>query len=226
MDQSPVSTVDLAPLWVGDRFAEDQALCLDFVNTVSWRGREEPSDNMSSPEAWLAWMEANGAADEASVAELRRRASMWSFEAEAGFKRAVEFRESLYALLMDTIEGKKSVEKSELDDVLARALDRLSLDAGQSPWQWRFAGSPVDWETPLYPIALSAAQLLSSSWIEKLRACERDECRWLFLDVTKNHSRKWCDMGTCGNVMKARRSYARRKKGVSARPDRSVSPLR
>jgi len=34
------------------------------------------------------------------------------------------------------------------------------------------------------------------------------ECRWLFLDTSKNHTRRWCDMKVCGNRIKARRFKA------------------
>lgn len=225
MDQSP-RTVEFAPLWSGDRFGEDHALCIEFVNTVSWRGRPNPVERLNAPDEWLDWIEANRALPSEALSELRRRAGMWSFEAEAGFKRAIEFREAVYALLDGAIAGQKSPEKSALDDVLSRAFERLRLEHEGDSWRWAFDASAVDWETPLYPVALSAAQLLTSEWLAKLRACGRDECRWLFLDLTKNHSRKWCDMASCGNVMKARRSYARKKGGTTVRRARSGSPLR
>ncbi len=223
MDQSPSFPLESAPLWADDRFRDEHVLCIEFVNTVSWRGRPNPDDQMASPAAWLAWIEANGVLPSEARAELGRRASMWPFEAESGFRRAIEFREALDRLLRDAIEGKRAPDKSELDDVLARAFERTRLRQEGGVWSWTFEPLPVDWETPLYPVALSAAQLLTSSWREHLRACERDECQWLFLDLTKNHSRKWCDMASCGNVMKARRSYARRKSAPTGPQGRSAS---
>lgn len=222
MAESPTPNLASSPLWEADRFAQEQVLCLEFVNTVSWRGKPNPEDQMDSAEKWLAWLKANSVIPSEGLAELRRRAAMWPFESESGYRRAVEFRESLYRLLRDAIEGRKSSDQSELDDILERAIERIRLRQDGADWHWGFRALPVDWETPLYPVALSAAQLLTSDWREKLRHCERDECQWLFLDLTKNHSRKWCDMASCGNVMKARRSYARRRGPTTGRPARSV----
>jgi predicted RNA-binding Zn ribbon-like protein len=44
-----------------------------------------------------------------------------------------------------------------------------------------------------------------------LRECGNPECRWLFLDTSKNHTRRWCDMKICGNRMKARRFKAQHR---------------
>jgi len=63
----------------------------------------------------------------------------------------------------------------------------------------------------LWALSLSAADLMLSDAIESVRACDNPECRWLFLDTSKNHTRRWCDMKICGNRMKARRFKAQRK---------------
>jgi predicted RNA-binding Zn ribbon-like protein len=59
-------------------------------------------------------------------------------------------------------------------------------------------------------LALSAGELLMSQALQRVRACDADSCRWLFLDTSRNHTRRWCDMKVCGNRMKARRFQARR----------------
>jgi predicted RNA-binding Zn ribbon-like protein len=61
----------------------------------------------------------------------------------------------------------------------------------------------------LWPIASSAADLLTSERLKKVRLCEAKTCTWLFLDESRNHSRRWCDMKVCGNREKARRHYQR-----------------
>ena len=43
-----------------------------------------------------------------------------------------------------------------------------------------------------------------------VRECGASDCAWLFLDTSKNHHRRWCDMTRCGNRAKVRRFYARR----------------
>lgn len=65
----------------------------------------------------------------------------------------------------------------------------------------------------LWPVVASAAELLVSvEQLPLLRICglhESGECGWLFLDETRNHTRRWCSMKDCGNRAKARRHYHR-----------------
>ncbi len=76
-------------------------------------------------------------------------------------------------------------------------------------WQWpdSHAANP---SLPLWILSQSVAELLLSDSIAQLRTGAVDTCRWLFLDMSKNHTRRWCNMKVCGNRMKARRFQARR----------------
>jgi len=72
----------------------------------------------------------------------------------------------------------------------------------------------MTFEAPLWPIARSAAELLASEQVHFIRNCSSKTCQWLFLDTSKNHRRRWCDMKLCGNRAKVRRFYTRKKKGA------------
>jgi predicted RNA-binding Zn ribbon-like protein len=61
-------------------------------------------------------------------------------------------------------------------------------------------------------IVEAAATLLVSDAMRRVKSCPT--CGWLFLDASKNRSRRWCSMDTCGAVAKARRYYRRLKDGV------------
>jgi predicted RNA-binding Zn ribbon-like protein len=89
---------------------------------------------------------------------------------------------------------------------------------GQAPGRfgWSWADDPVNLEMPLWPVTRSAADLLTSSDLRSLRLCASDTCAWLFLDTSRNGSRRWCSMRTCGNRAKARRHHARVRAAVSA----------
>jgi predicted RNA-binding Zn ribbon-like protein len=63
----------------------------------------------------------------------------------------------------------------------------------------------------LAPIVKSAADLLLSDMLDRVKQCEGDPCGWLFLDTSRNRSRRWCSMEDCGNRAKARRFYQRKK---------------
>ena len=58
----------------------------------------------------------------------------------------------------------------------------------------------IAWST--WPIARSAADLLASDQLAYVRACSSKVCEWFFLDTSKNHHRRWCDMTRCGNRAK------------------------
>jgi predicted RNA-binding Zn ribbon-like protein len=68
----------------------------------------------------------------------------------------------------------------------------------------------------LRPIARSAAELLTSETLSRVRECGGATCTWLFLDASRNRSRRWCSMESCGNRAKARRHYRRRREGGDA----------
>ncbi|MCL4370559.1 MAG: CGNR zinc finger domain-containing protein [Chloroflexi bacterium] len=66
----------------------------------------------------------------------------------------------------------------------------------------------------LWPVARSAGELLTSSELGRVRKCAGYPCGRLFLDTSRNQSRRWCDMKSCGNLAKARRHYARIRAGT------------
>jgi predicted RNA-binding Zn ribbon-like protein len=63
----------------------------------------------------------------------------------------------------------------------------------------------------LWPVVRSAADLLTSERVVRVRECAAEDCAWLFVDTSRGPRRKWCDMSTCGNRAKARRYYARHR---------------
>jgi predicted RNA-binding Zn ribbon-like protein len=74
-------------------------------------------------------------------------------------------------------------------------------------WQWR--GAESDPLLPLWTLSQAVEELLLSDQVTQIKTCDVDTCRWLFLDTSKNHTRRWCNMKVCGNRMKARRFQAR-----------------
>lgn len=82
--------------------------------------------------------------------------------------------------------------------LLADLLDEIAqaLRAGER--------GDLDFET-----AMSALRLISPQRGGALKICPN--CEWLFLDRSKNKSRAWCDMAVCGNRVKARLHYRKKK---------------
>jgi len=76
---------------------------------------------------------------------------------------------------------------------------------------WDFKGAPP--VAVLGPIVWRAVELLETGPLDRVKECGSESCGWLFLDTSKNRSRQWCSMQTCGNVSKVRRF---RERGKSA----------
>ena len=75
----------------------------------------------------------------------------------------------------------------------------------------------------MWPIARSAAELLVSSDRALVKEGASDDCLWLFLDGTKNHKRRWCEMKTCGNRAKVRKH---RRRSAAGRGSQAVTPVK
>lgn len=83
---------------------------------------------------------------------------------------------------------------------------------GAYSWGWRLV-RPPSLSRPLWPLARDAAELLVSEDMSRIGCCDADGCDWLFLDASKNRSRRWCDMAVCGNRAKVRRYRERSAAG-------------
>jgi predicted RNA-binding Zn ribbon-like protein len=89
---------------------------------------------------------------------------------------------------------------------------QIQSDAGKMVLTWPEASRRL--ESPLWPAALSAAELLTSPLLERVRECASPTCGWLFLDLSRNSTRRWCDMLSCGNRAKARRFHERHRREI------------
>ena len=85
----------------------------------------------------------------------------------------------------------------------------MAQEDGRFVERWSDA-APL-FERPLFRIALAAETLLTEGPLERLHACGGDGCEWMFLDLSKNASRRWCSMATCGNGAKVKKFRARKK---------------
>ena len=90
-------------------------------------------------------------------------------------------------------------------NVLSKEFQCAHADPNTPRWTWP---NTDDLSSVLHPIAAAAAELLTSDQLSRIKRCAR--CPWLFLDNSKNHSRRWCDMNDCGRAQKIERYLARR----------------
>jgi predicted RNA-binding Zn ribbon-like protein len=123
----------------------------------------------------------------------------------------VELREALAAALYASVDGGKPAKGQVLilETHFRDAAQHRSLRDGDQHLVWTWSGFEQQAEIPLWKLAQSASDLLVSEDAQRVKGCGDPACRWLFLDLSKNHTRRWCDMKICGNRMKARRHQAR-----------------
>lgn len=178
---------------------------LDLVNTLDWRFRKDgPEDLLESYGRLLRFSEQS----KILTAKQARRLVHATAGARA-LKRCIELREAIAEILYARLDGRGPSAAS------VRTLERCVKSARfQQQLRWKQAGLAWNWrkndaDLPVWALSLSASDLLVSERAERVRACDNPECRWLFLDTSKNHTRRWCDMRLCGNRMKARRFKTR-----------------
>jgi predicted RNA-binding Zn ribbon-like protein len=192
------------------------APCLDFANTADWHASDSPLERLTSYSGLVYWSWHAGILSPVTAQRLLARAQRRPREAEAALDRAVRLRDALYEIFRALAHEEAADEKelSVLNSVLGQAMAqlRVSREGGEFIWEWD--GMEGSLEAMLWPLARSAAELLISEDRHRLGQCADDRgCGWLFLDMSKNHSRRWCDMEDCGNRAKAMRHY-RRERGM------------
>lgn len=184
------------------------SLCLDFVNTVSDR-LEEPQEHLNSYADLLEFTRQAGVMPPPEVEELAAEAERHPKRATDVTSQAVRTREVLYRIFRAISAGGTPSDRDleALNGVLVQGLARARLIREGDAYRWSWAGECTCLERPLWQVAHSAADLLASGQLDRVRLCGSDSCEWLFLDESRNRSRRWCDMATCGNREKARRHY-------------------
>ena len=187
---------------------QEERLCLDFANTVEWHASDQPEEHLKSYPDLVAWAERVGILTNDEARRLARAASHRPAEATEVLRQAVELREAIYHILSAIAAG-VSPESSELT-ILNTWLSagggrwRVAQTGAGFAWRWLGQGETLDWL--LWPVAQSAAELLVSQELERVKMCADDRgCGWLFLDTSRNRSRRWCSMQSCGNRAKVRR---------------------
>jgi predicted RNA-binding Zn ribbon-like protein len=139
---------------------------------------------------------------------LHREASIGNEATRKVLSRALELREALYRIFRAAGKGKSPAEGdlAILNSELKASLGRLRIGKDKGGFQWHWKDDALRLDNPLGPIARSAADLLTHGHaLEQVGQCHGDNCGWLFVDLSKNHSRRWCDMRDCGNRAKVRR---------------------
>jgi predicted RNA-binding Zn ribbon-like protein len=199
------------------------ALCLDFSNTVDNRLGDRPRDRFGGYDDILTWAEYAGALTPDEAAMLRTVAGDAPAASEAAFGRARLARELIYRVVAAVAGGEApaAADRVALERAYLDALAHASLQPVDGAYRWTWpvpggSGTPTDaadaLDRPLWPIVASAVDLLTTGDLRRVKRCASTVgCSWLFVDTSKNATRRWCSMEYCGSQAKMRRHYARRR---------------
>lgn len=185
-----------------------EALCLDFANTVNSRPTPE-HDYLMHYSDLVGWAHKVGILSPTQSHKLRNRSTENAEASEEVLNRAWRIRELIYRLFSnaakDSEQSQKDIETFLKEYAEAISHGQLIKEDNHYRTTWKLDAS---FDALLWPIVHSAGELLLSEELDHVKECPN--CGWLFLDTSKNQSRRWCSMNTCGARDKMRR-YHRRK---------------
>jgi predicted RNA-binding Zn ribbon-like protein len=201
-------------------------VCLDFVNTVGWRLTDRPSEYLRSYEDLVDWGREAGLLALEERKGLFRQATLDPEGAREALSRALALREAIHRAISSAIAGESQDESDDLSSELSADLSTLNRElsialsrlrvmpaGGAYGWGWDWSGDDggTRLDRPLWPVAQSAAELSTSPKLGRVKLCAGEGCGWVFVDDSRNGSRRWCDSRDCGNRERVRRHLARKR---------------
>jgi predicted RNA-binding Zn ribbon-like protein len=187
--------------------------CLNYANTRMWRGRAAPVEQLGGLADVLDWIAGVAGLSAEALAALRGWAAAHPDDAASLFAAAIVLRELVYRVFSAVAGGGIVAEAdlAALNRALAEAPPRAGLARLAGAYAWQVGQAALAAPALLAPILWSAADLLVQAPRRRIRQCANPQCLWLFIDASKNGTRRWCDMTACGNRAKARRHYLKSK---------------
>ena len=183
------------------------------MNTVGGLRDEPPNDEelLESYDDLLTWCERLGVVSKHEAAQVRSASERDGKAATRALRRTISLRDDLlYPIFRAVADGKEPpaelLDRLRDEERAALADARLEPADGAMTWSWRPPSALTD---PLRPVVHAAVELLTHGPLDRVKTC--GNCRWLFLDKSRNHSRRWCSMDECGIHMKHARFVERRR---------------
>jgi predicted RNA-binding Zn ribbon-like protein len=187
--------------------------CLDLANCVRWR-LHDPANALASYGDVVRWARHERLLDDQEARRLLDRAAERPRRAAAAQRRTVALQEAVRAVLAAVAAGATppATALAGLHTELARAMVPVRLVPQGVGFRREWLDSRDDLGWMLGPVARSAADLLVSPELHRLKECQGSPgrgCGFLFVDRTRNGSRRWCSGATCGNRTRLHRHHAR-----------------
>jgi len=184
---------------------------LDFVNTLDDRPTK-PKELIETYLDLVRFGEDAGLISAPQADRLFERSYLELELAARALNHGRELREAIHDVFW-AIMNKRPAPPAALARLNAdaqTAAGHMHLVPTKVGFEWRFDDFG-DFASVLWPIARAAVDLLASGELAYVRPCLSKTCEWFFLDTSKNHHRRWCNMTSCGNRAKVQRFYVRRK---------------
>lgn len=189
-----------APFFVGEHPA------LDLLNSVA-APHATQFDWLETGADLLDWMIAAKLASEAELAPFRDPSCADALEAAR--QQIIAFRKEFRAFIEGVCGAPLTATDhpmiEQINGILAKGARYLQIAKadGERPLtltDLHRLNTPADL---IQHIAGAAAHLICDGDFRYIRNCEGPTCTLYFLDVSKNHKRRWCSMEVCGNRAKA-----------------------
>jgi len=186
-------------------------LCLNYINTIHNRLVEQGKDYLQSTNDLIHWSFRAKVIDSDTMKTLKQNALGETDKSDAFFVEAINLREILYILFL-CIARDKRISDRNLDDfnnLLSLYFSHLKIIHSSTGYREEWNYPPDSLYLISAPILKDAYDLLLYGKQNRIRECPN--CGWLFYDSSKNGSRRWCSMTTCGSNVKALSWYHKHK---------------
>lgn len=192
-------------------------LCLDFINTVDRQADDYCDDYLNTYTDLVVWGQYAHILNDQEAKHLLELATQESELARQIHSESITFREVCYRAF-SAVAVKNAATEQDLylfNEFLSRTLACLQVTPVEQGFSWSWRESSDSLHLILWHVVRSAADLLTSNELHRVRICAAEDCNWIFLDTSRNRARRWCDMESCGNRAKAHRHYTRRKQQLA-----------
>jgi predicted RNA-binding Zn ribbon-like protein len=190
---------------------------LDLVNTVDWTARGPEQERLVEPGDLVRWAVGAGLLEQGQADRLARALARHPRDAQRALEQARLTRLVLHDLFGALASGRPTdAALARFNRLLSGALARTVVvrtgPRGRPAFAWDWMELAERPDAVLAPVLWSAAQLLTSTDVDRLRICGGPDCGWMYVDRSRNGFRRWCQMRTCGTREKSRR----RREGITA----------
>jgi predicted RNA-binding Zn ribbon-like protein len=188
-------------------------LALNFANTESGRGSDQHLNHLKSALDVVTWARHANVIEGPDVQQGYKLVKEQKQVADDFFHRAIALRQTIFEINSMIVKGVQPREDNlkALASHYCETLSCAQLKPHSQRYGWSWNCEEELAAAVLGPIAQAALNLLTHRDPSRIKQCGGNHCGWLFLDISRNNSRCWCDMRVCGNRSKVKAMRARKR---------------